>query len=365
MLESFGRGSSVVMCFVMIGFLVMVGCRKDSIAGRLDLSDGITVKLESLRAWKTFDGSTPEEASCRHWLTDVGRLTPMPSYYGSGSKLCAGDISAQSGDNGYKAKIEAFSSYDKGSLIKPNGCFFELVLRLVNSSEMNKTLWFMDNSRKILPVFLSNADSKIECRSFLIPGMDICQLSLIDSWEGRLGLDLAPGESSWLLVVFDVPLSLREARLHVFDSNPLKVTIPSFSAINPASTVFSGLINRNTRLSKDDPQGTFSEAEFSFTLSENRNEVIKFSLSMKDVAWKVNGVSDKTEKVTIEFGDFTRPLLNNTITALIPDTYDVKGRINSATNASGTIHIYFIPDGQTSSIDLGRWKWQATAQGQR
>ncbi len=60
------------------------------------------------------------------------------------------------------------------------------------------------DARLILP-----DNTRLKVRAFLIPSAGIAEISLIVAWQGALGFKLAPGEKTWLLLVFDVPTGSR------------------------------------------------------------------------------------------------------------------------------------------------------------
>jgi hypothetical protein len=361
----------ILLCmFVIIG---LSGCQEKKVAetketekpketNKIKLSPGITAEAVSARAWEVYDGRQPEIKDSIPWQCDIGQL--VANTYNSGSQiLISGQQQISSGNKSFTIKIEAYSTYEKGVAIKPQGRFLEIQLLLTNAGKTAESFCLQNDAASGMQARLTLPDKKIiSPRGFLFPKLGLYDLSWAASLSGKIWVQLESQQKTWVLLLFDVPAESKEVELQVLNAKPLKITIPEWQQIEPSARYYSGEIVKAPQTVNNKSGNTFGSGTFSFWLSANRSAVEKFSVTLKNTHWNHNGKAGEVPEITLSFSDFSRPMLNHYIHVPIPACYDIEGAFTSPTAASGTINLHhFDANVGKGKIDFGTWQWKAIA----
>jgi hypothetical protein len=182
--------------------MISIGCSPGK-AGKNNflLEKTVSWTIEGVRTWQTFDSKIPAEKSSMHWIS------------GSNTMRCS-----------------AFAPYESSEPEKASGRFWEFTVWFENKGQEEKTVWFHQNDKKGLDMRLVVPENSVPVKAFLIPGLNIAPISLATAWEGTLGIKLAPGEKTWLLLVFDVPGKYDSAEFKLKDTSPVPIELPALSA---------------------------------------------------------------------------------------------------------------------------------------
>jgi hypothetical protein len=204
--------------------LFLSNCTSESEKG---LAEGVSFSVERVRTWGVFKSDLPENKeniSYNHWFSNSIHITNI---YNMGSKLLSGSRSVKEGEKGYTVTIKTFAPYQDLETPKPSGRFCELLVFISNIGKKEQEIGFLGNGQYKFNARLITTDKKtIEVHAFLIPGLDVAPISLIAAWEGSLNTRLKPGEKTWIILVFDIPLEITLAELQIKDASPVHVTLP-------------------------------------------------------------------------------------------------------------------------------------------
>jgi hypothetical protein len=180
--------------------------------------EGLTVKVASVRTWRDFDGTTPAQKGDERWVSGVMKLQTDPTL--GSSRLASGERQMSSGADGYKAQIRSFAAKDAP---RPSGRFCEVIILISNPGPAPVTVEMLE-AKTIAAHLLPATGTPFDPRAFLIPGLAAADTSLVESFEGKLAVTLAPGEQTWMLLLFDVPVGQANARLQIKKAS-LSVTL--------------------------------------------------------------------------------------------------------------------------------------------
>ena len=186
--------------------------------------EGLTVRLGAVRTWASFDGKTPVVKADERWVSGAMRLVTFSDPIPGSGRLLSGTHQMSQGVDSYAATLESFA---RSAAPKPKGRFLEVTLLLANPGQAPVTVSLADKAARTLDARLLLAGSAlVPLRAFLVPGVGAADTSLVKSFEGKLAVALRPGEESWALLVFDVPVAESQARLQLKRTATLSVRLP-------------------------------------------------------------------------------------------------------------------------------------------
>lgn len=195
-----------------------------------DIAPGVSVSA-SVRTWRSFDGELPNDTQAARWsagdrfLIEIRRLPSFP-----GKSVLANGTSAleqTDGKTGQKSTYALTAAMFGGdeAARTPEGTFWEVTVRLRNNGKTPQTVPVQKNGR--LDAALTMPDGKsLKPVGFVFPDVDVWSRSLLTEVYGQLAVKLAPGASTWLVLVFDVPEDDRTATLRLGKAGGLKLALP-------------------------------------------------------------------------------------------------------------------------------------------
>jgi hypothetical protein len=164
--------------------------------GSGSLGQGVIWSIESVRMWKTFDGHVPDDKPYEKW---------------------ASDTAFKRSDNRYTPDQRV-----------ADGKFAEILVWFDGKgTERVKTDMIPAGGSALDARLLYGVGESAPVKAFVIPGTGVAANRLMtETWEGNLNFKLEPGERTWLLLLFDVPVNLSAAKLQLKSADPLPVAIP-------------------------------------------------------------------------------------------------------------------------------------------
>lgn len=180
----------------------------------------ISIDKIAFRSWEKYDGMRPDIDTKVRW--QVGEEAVPSDVFESGwlirsvkilvldniaKTLEYGGLAAEKGGKPiYSMEIKAFATVKDAPVEKASGVFWEATLFLKNTANEPGTFWLHRDDEHGLDISLiTSGERETKLKAFLLPNMPLNKKSLVTDWTGKLGVTLNPGETTWVVLVFDVP----------------------------------------------------------------------------------------------------------------------------------------------------------------
>jgi hypothetical protein len=167
-------------------------------APAVELAPGLAVSDVRARSYPAYRGhGLPDESAFEHWVT-------------------GGTLSMS---------VESFGP-DK---LPTAGRFVDVAVWFSNRGDEEREVWFSEaeGSRFVAPLVVADADP-LPLAGLVFPGASIADASLVTTLEGKLGIRLAKGERTWVVLLYDVP-GPTTAGAVLLGRTPLLVSLPAAS----------------------------------------------------------------------------------------------------------------------------------------
>ena len=162
------------------------------------LEQGVTCSIESVRTWESFDGKAPEEGPYQKWKSDT--------------------------------TISYASHRYSPDYRTPEGKYVEVLVWFDAKGAEDAKVHLIPDADDTLEAFdarLTYAAGESPVKAFAIPGTGVVSNNgLLETWEGNLHFGLEPGEQTWILLLFDIPTEVSEAKFQLKSAEPFTINIP-------------------------------------------------------------------------------------------------------------------------------------------
>ena len=179
----------LTLCLAMVASMA-------SHAQSIPLEQGVVWSVGSVRTWESFDGASPGDKPYEKWKSSTA-------------------VS-------YKSH-----RYTPDQRV-PEGKFVEILVWLDAEGGENAAVDMIPAEGDTLDAKLMYGEEQSStAKAFGIPGTgDAENRCFIETWEGNLNFSLESGERTWILLLFDIPGDISEAKLQLKSSDLFPVTIP-------------------------------------------------------------------------------------------------------------------------------------------
>jgi len=196
-----------------------------AVGQRMDLGNGLVATVLKCRTWASYDGRAPDRLS-EFWRTAGGAgIEPAP-----GSEpaplLIEGSMRATLPTGGYSAKALPLSSERYPVGLKAEGRFIDLWLEIKNEGKGKASLELIGSGGSAVDAELRFKKTAYPAKAFSIPGVAVSPASMIVGWSGGLGVDLEPGNSTWIKLLFDLPASVGKADFRLASAKASTFELP-------------------------------------------------------------------------------------------------------------------------------------------
>ncbi len=176
--------------------------------------EGIIVQLASAGTWSIYR-ELPRMKNDERWMCGSIRIQSASDPAAAGAPMSEGTRELRQGEERCAATIESFAGAAAQKELR------EYLLTFENRSKQPVTLSLLDAASgridmRVVPVPKDDGPP-VRPRAFLIPGLAVASTSFVKSFDGPLAAQLAPGEKTWALVVFEAASSSGLVQLHVKD----------------------------------------------------------------------------------------------------------------------------------------------------
>jgi len=177
-------------------FWMIIAVISTSYAQSEILEQDVTYTLASVRTWTSFDGNAPADEPYENWAAG----------------------------GPYKNSFHRFTADQKVA----QGKFVEFLIWFDNKGTEDNSIEMIHSGDSIPDCQLLYGQNQHTIpNAFLIPGLGIAKdKCLIEIWNGILKFNLKSKEKTWLLLLFDVPNNVSEAKLQLKATTPVSVKIP-------------------------------------------------------------------------------------------------------------------------------------------
>jgi len=200
------------------------------------LEQGVVYSVESVRTWESFDGITPDETLYQKWSS-----------------------------NGPASRKENRYTPDQR---KSEGKFVELLIWFDSKNKEEVDIEMIPQGGEALDCKLLYGNNRSAAvKAFVIPGTGSARNRLmIEEWKGNLSFKLKPEEKTWILLLFDIPVDISEAKLQIKKSNPVSVTISKTASNNTTIRESQPLATNNQNAIDLELNKAYSVQGFEFTV---------------------------------------------------------------------------------------------------
>jgi len=162
------------------------------------LEQGVVCTVESVRTWESFDGQAPEEGPYQKWKSD--------------------------------SAVSYASHRYSPDYRTPEGKYVEILIWFDAEGTEDAKVHLIPGADDTLEAFDARltygAEQNSPIKAFAIPGTGVvANNGLLETWEGNLHFGLSSGERTWILLLFDIPADVSEAKLQLKSAEPLPVSI--------------------------------------------------------------------------------------------------------------------------------------------
>lgn len=162
------------------------------------LEQGVVCTVESVRTWESFDGKAPEEGPYQKWKSD--------------------------------SAVSYASHRYSPDYRTPEGKFVEILVWFDAEGAEDAKVHLIPGADDTLEAFdarLAYGEGQsCPIKAFAIPGTGVVKNNgLLETWDGNLNFGLAPGERTWILLLFDIPADVSEAIFQLKSAEPLPINI--------------------------------------------------------------------------------------------------------------------------------------------
>ncbi len=195
---------------------------------RADLGNSFVATVSGVRTWSEFDSvEPPPDGAGVTWKSGA---TVMEDFTYGASPMIGGTTKITIGADTFGMAVRNFAGGMEDVPVPPaNGVYQELTVWFANTGKKAASLDVVAPAGPSLDAALILPDkSRLSPVGFRFPHMShlgVFEGCFATTWTGKLAANLGPGAKTWVVLLFDVPTSAKEARLQIKKAAPVKIKL--------------------------------------------------------------------------------------------------------------------------------------------
>lgn len=198
--------------------------------------DGLEITVDPVRTWDQYDGKHPSATGHCHWVAGMPCAAKVSPYDHRSKKAPMGrywEVTAWFHNTTEEPKLiylnreEGKRGLDLGLITRGRTEIHPRAFRIPATSGISMPAGFGSGSMEMIggTISVTRKGAPVGDDAYSAWTQEIADISLYDSFDGRLGFNLASGKRTWVLAVFDVPKRQTPVELRVGRLAPVPFTL--------------------------------------------------------------------------------------------------------------------------------------------